>query len=1486
MSVLSSFINYGKVKKGKFKASAKTPFSRRPDLTPSNPYVTTFDVIDIHDKTTTTTTTTTFHPSDAEPASASEVGAGTGNEERRQQYDLLKVNINPEPLRSYFPPEFLKSDSVLLHLDEETALALGGGTSANYGVDGREGSHHSTKEDDKDSEYVMGYNEDSEPTDELIAKLQHMDASSFVGIRPPTRPPPTRPPPPAPSKHGSNQWKKSVPAPLKIPNASEAMNSKVHILRSSDSVAADGQNSQSQISTPASSAISGTTLARALFNNTFVLSVDSRDSRKHRSGASTLTRSDSATLPFGEHPFLNSPFMRERKSSGSADVLSWSSSANVVPPVPPLPPDAERLFMATKSGSIERSITRNPNRRSSSGSYESSVSFDFASRVGLSEVPVTAVMDSVAAGTLHFSRRISRISEATNSLPATPLPSATKEDEDAAEDGSNTNPEPPWPPPPPPEDETREVENKEEPQQPVSPPARIDLPRPTSVSSCEISPKDLDNVIDYYSGSSPNASAKGFVPAFSPITEVSETPSQFPTPATSSKKRRSSVMMPFTPSPLTSPGRDFATSHKRRTGNDGNRSARLPIGERSRSSHQFSPSAGSSFRSHRNSSSISSMSTEGTHASEVFRRKRSGSAPSPIIVVRDSKDLNRYKITVSPSSNDISTPPTTASEHGTQTFPETPRSGWSPPPGSSTSVAHRLLARDANLSPFPHTPLSALLQPSIAQTLVTRAGTTVRHSRQTNLIRNRGRAGSQAGAKAEQEHVEEKAHIPLIGEEEEATKGAGSGRSGQAIQQVEVTQGEQANSVSDGGRQLPSLPVNASLEPLETDGISSLSILNRSDSSGDRDSLPKSIHESRQPNGAADTSHTEQRHRAVRKPTSNASSITFVGVSTDRINDPETSVLFSGANRDHPVERAQPKEALSFPFNPANSVQSSHSPIASRRIPSKRLSIRLNPENSHSPSSPAHRHAINIHSATPAVHTHGNESPPPYDTLFNDRSTHDNRTPSTGNSGFDSFHQNIAYTSHAPPTTSSHESLVQGSSSNRRPRARPRLPAGPRERRDGRAGHSARDRNGSVSSIGSNAPSLLARSGVSSMVPLPSPKFHVPSPKWKGLTMEAAKWTFTSAELQAIVSRAIKQSAEALSIRLLHLETLDNDIPEDLRMLEAEKREVLSRYKGLARQRQKLLDSLSQLAAGSQGHESPGAVLRVVESLKGISNQMDRTAENLHSVDEQIAQLNTLVLRHSGSALAMALRKLNKSFLDKMKETEQLRQERTQLEQERDEALKQLEEMQKSPPNSNRASLIFRKSSMRRFRNMHPSSRRSSYSSHRMSNSSLHAVSAKSQFNFDGVPPVPPVPHYNHVPRNIESDLSMRSANTTIGTGLTSGITDPILLMEQEKLYVDIEQHMSSKLLRRSRSSVNLLNEFEFIVRRPTAFTTTTTTTDTAAADASTHIHTYRHRRNQSEMSQRPTSLPGDSQLSDAYKAMNEDSNAMLVTLRMLSDTT
>lgn len=174
--------------------------------------------------------------------------------------------------------------------------------------------------------------------------------------------------------------------------------------------------------------------------------------------------------------------------------------------------------------------------------------------------------------------------------------------------------------------------------------------------------------------------------------------------------------------------------------------------------------------------------------------------------------------------------------------------------------------------------------------------------------------------------------------------------------------------------------------------------------------------------------------------------------------------------------------------------------------------------------------------------------------------------------------------------------------------------------------------------------------------------------------MEAAKWKFTSQQLQAIVSRAIKQSAEASSVRLLRLETLDVDVPEEMHRLDMHQMEIKSGYKHLVRRRWAILASLNAHMKGAEDAD-PQTMHRALEELTEVSVKLDNLAEEIHSVTEQLAHLKRLGDVHSASALAMALRKLNTSFLKQVTETQMLRQQVSSLEAERDEAWKQAEDV-------------------------------------------------------------------------------------------------------------------------------------------------------------------------------------------------------------------
>jgi chromosome segregation ATPase len=188
--------------------------------------------------------------------------------------------------------------------------------------------------------------------------------------------------------------------------------------------------------------------------------------------------------------------------------------------------------------------------------------------------------------------------------------------------------------------------------------------------------------------------------------------------------------------------------------------------------------------------------------------------------------------------------------------------------------------------------------------------------------------------------------------------------------------------------------------------------------------------------------------------------------------------------------------------------------------------------------------------------------------------------------------------------------------------------------------------------------------------------------RWRGFTLDVAKWTFTSEQLQAIVSRAIRQSADATSLRLLPLDVLDKDIPEELEALEARAADSRAQYKVLAGRRSYLLTSItsatqeSASASASDDHsQSHGEIGRLVYELTEITSSLDQLTEDMHSMSDQIRQIRALLDTHTYSALAMALRKLNGSFLKQAADVQELRQNVAALEGERDEAWKQAQEV-------------------------------------------------------------------------------------------------------------------------------------------------------------------------------------------------------------------
>ena len=142
-----------------------------------------------------------------------------------------------------------------------------------------------------------------------------------------------------------------------------------------------------------------------------------------------------------------------------------------------------------------------------------------------------------------------------------------------------------------------------------------------------------------------------------------------------------------------------------------------------------------------------------------------------------------------------------------------------------------------------------------------------------------------------------------------------------------------------------------------------------------------------------------------------------------------------------------------------------------------------------------------------------------------------------------------------------------------------------------------------------------------------TPTFDTAQVQWRGLTLEAAKWIFDSQELHAVVGRAIRQSADPMSIRLLPLDLLDTDLPAALEDLQVRREEIKARYTYQVRRRRTLL---RELAVGAEG-----TATRLIEELLECVTSCDRLSEELFMVSDQVAQIGRLRDGHSASALAM-----------------------------------------------------------------------------------------------------------------------------------------------------------------------------------------------------------------------------------------------------------
>ncbi|KAH8990783.1 hypothetical protein EDB92DRAFT_722871 [Lactarius akahatsu] len=351
----------------------------------------------------------------------------------------------------------------------------------------------------------------------------------------------------------------------------------------------------------------------------------------------------------------------------------------------------------------------------------------------------------------------------------------------------------------------------------------------------------------------------------------------------------------------------------------------------------------------------------------------------------------------------------------------------------------------------------------------------------------------------------------------------------------------------------------------------------------------------------------------------------------------------------------------------------------------------------------------------------------------------------------------------------------------RRIPTRPPLPVGPRSPHRNASGASSfksHNRYGSNSSVESlSRVTLMGARDLANSSPSPSsssgPKFQTSPPKFKAFTMEAAKWTFSSDELQTIVSSAIKKSAEPSSIRLLTTQAAFTDVPAELERLTALQTELKVRYRVQARKR----DALHKAAMVSAETLGSNSLRTRLQELAEITANLDKIAEELYHARDQAAQLSRMLAIHSGSALAMALRKLHVSYLRRTAEVQSLQDRVFALEAERDEAWAQAQQVARDLDDLN-DTLQTRDSSPAATRRSSRTSlvTASRVSSTRVSKAGLRtsrclrtsmASQTGSRLSYassagsasEAIPPVPPIPRtLSSLHRIVTSDLSSRGS--------------------------------------------------------------------------------------------------------------------------------
>ncbi|KAI0767447.1 hypothetical protein C8Q74DRAFT_1370231 [Fomes fomentarius] len=1119
--------------------------------------------------------------------------------------------------------------------------------------------------------------------------------------------------------------RKPTPSPIKIPN--NVTKAKVRVQRSSPEDVTDSSippplpTKGSRPPSPSSALTDDMSSAiSGLHMNSFILN-DSRGS-KYKSGG--MTRQDSATLPRGEHPLHNSTYLRERRASVGSPGSTRSSS---VPPVPRVPSPSKRnsVTLVLESGdSIQLEAAPQLRRPKSTGRLrrEQTMSMPPISPISEASSPAPSLPNTpviIGQGQSNVSNASSR------SLANSIAPPRSHLEGNASSSSLGTG-----------EGSTGHVRAATEP--PTRPSTAGSTTRPSTGGSS----KQKQDMPRKTSLAPPNGAMPGTMRSSGAFAisngrlAVTRTISESGVP-------RGGISQSSRPAAL------------------------LPIGERpasvlvppspqpSVSSNGFNPiptpTSGRFGNVQSSDSPVDSPDLLDNFPVQIAARERPVGPPPPLPLGRRSEDSGTVATSMHSSSGE-SLMSTALTDR--QTFPETPNAfsplwsaSFTSPPGSGSGVS-----MDRNSTRSGPTRAPGVLD-------VLRMAQRAPASRMSGSQLDREPADIRNGATAVPPPV--------------------------AMKRLTAIEEQVASRAVSAYSTLPEPPTSGALfgtfEPQQTQAVQS------------------------QAQFQDQNSHQTQSRGQTQNQNSNSSNTVSPAAQAKAAEASSQRHLRSVTNPDEPLGSPPPSYVPTYPNDPppppplpharsgtgdssasrrssfqsSSHLQASSSSMQSS-VPQKRsLSPFPSPPNSSAPSSPgrsrldAHASSISVdqppppymdevRSATPPVPQVPIAAPPPPPMLAPAPpariSTPELQPAPPPNTPLG--------VSHTPSDTTPNKRFT---------RSRPPLPHGPRKPSYSAA--AARMRAESVSSLNSSGPST-SNPRVMSIMSHAAPRFQPSRVQFRGLTMEAAQWTLTSQQLQHVVSTAIRQSADASAIRILPCETLDHGLPDEIERLEDHVAELKTKYKLGVRKRNTLLAQVTRIAESGELSEGSAAV-RMLEELNDVTDTLDLTAEELYVTTDQLDQLNHLRDVHQRSALAMALRKLNSSFLKQVGEVQRLREQVAMLEAERDEAWREAQEVAQefddftdrimtdaSPlPSGSRSGknadkdkdkdsitpsrrssrvVLARKSSQRAskagLRSMYRRSNRSSMSSnHRYSGAASPGVWTGQSANED-IPPVPPIP--------------------------------------------------------------------------------------------------------------------------------------------------